>query len=437
MPHMHLEVPGADHRPEDPAGAHLRRVKRTDRILRGPGNKRSFQPLWASPLSTEPRSSPVRHLASLAWAALLVVVLVVTVQPARGDHVAESDIVSVLEKDTIPAILEPSFGTEDPDWLSPSSLVIGIAIGGDARAYPIAILNWHEIVNDVVGGTPVAITFCPLCGTGIVFGRIVNGETLTFGVSGRLYKNDLVMYDHQTESYWTQLLGEGVLGFYHGTRLTVVTSATLSWSQWRDLHPDSQLLDRPVDDRGRFLRDYGYDPYGAYASSPEVWFPQGNVDPYKVLHPKERVLGVVLGGQARAYPESTLKTERVVNDVLGGVPLLVSYVDGVMKAWERGERTFVSSGGPTMADDRGNAYDMISGHGASGNLTEIQATTAFWFAWYDFYPATSIYGITDLRPAPPPNLWEGIPFWASLAGAAIVAAAFLRRFRKRSRARRG
>ena len=350
---------------------------------------------------------------------------------------AESDIVYVLEKDTIPAILDPSFGTDDPSWLSPGSLVIGVEIGGDVRAYPLAILNWHEIVNDVVGGTPVAITFCPLCGTGIVFGRIVSGEALTFGVSGRLYKNDLVMYDHQTESYWTQLLGEGIRGFYHGTRLTVLTGATLAWSQWRDLHPDAQLLDRPVDDRGRFLRDYGYDPYGAYASSPEVWFPQGNVDPYQVLHPKELVLGVVLGGRARAYPESTLRTERVVNDVLGEVPLLVTFADGVMKAWERGERTFVPGPGTTAVDDRGSSYDMISGDGDAGSLTEIQATTAFWFAWYDFYPATSIYGVTDLRPAPPPSPWESVPLGASLAAAAIVAAVFLRRFRKRSRIRRG
>lgn len=347
---------------------------------------------------------------------------------------AENDIVEVLPRDAIPAILEPTFGRDDAGWLSPGSRVIGVEVGGDARAYPIAIMNWHEIVNDVVGGTPVAITFCPLCGTGIAFDRTVAGEVLTFGVSGRLYKNDLVMYDHQTESFWTQVLGEAILGLHHGTRLAVFTSTTLTWSQWRDLHPGSELLDRPVDDQGRFIRDYGYDPYAGYASSDDIWFPRENVDPYLLLDPKEIVLGVVLGGRARAYPESTLRTEPVVNDVLGGLPLLVIYLDGVMKAWERGERTFAMGMDDTITDDFGASYDGISGRGAGGNLTEIQATAAFWFAWYDFYPATSIYGIADLQPAP--NPWEGAPLWAAVAAAGLVVGVSFHTIRRKLKERK-
>lgn len=377
----------------------------------------------------------MRGLAESSRIALLAVILLLSATPARGDHVSEGDIVEVLPRDAIPAILNPRFGG-DPSWLHPESRVIGLDIAGDARAYPIAILNWHEIVNDVVGGEPIAITFCPLCGTGIVFERTVGDRILTFGVSGRLYKNDLVMYDHQTESYWTQVLGEAIRGAFHGTRLVALTGTTLSWSEWLDSHPDTKLLDRPVDDRGQFLRDYAYDPYAGYASSPEIWFPRGNVDPYRVLDPKALVLGVVLGGRARAYPESTLREEGAVNDVLGDVPVLVTNVDGAMKAWERGERTFRPGTDRMVVDDLGNAFDAISGRGESGQLTEIHAITAFWFAWYDFYPATSIYGFDDLQPAPDPA--SAVFAWsiAAAAGTAAVAAAVAVR-RLRRKARRG
>ncbi len=338
----------------------------------------------------------------------------------RADHVDPGDIISVLAPDAIPAVTDPSFDRDSPDWLPADARVIGFSVNGDARAYPLAILSWHEIVDDVVGGRPVAVTYCPLCGTGIVFNRTVGAEVLVFKVSGKLYKNDLVMYDTATQSLWSQLLGNGILGTYHGAFLELVTSATMAWSEWRGLHPDTKLLDRPRDASGNFLRDYSLNPYAGYESSPSVYFPQGNVDPYKVLDPKEPVLGVFLGNQARAYPQSVLAKEPVVNDVLGGVPILVTYAGGVMRAWERGDRTFRGAGEAIVEDDAGNAYDAITGAGTSESLVEVPAVTSYWFAWYDFYPSTSIYGFLDLPPRPPLNPAGTPPFLLALPAIAVV-----------------
>ncbi|MGQ0796533.1 MAG: DUF3179 domain-containing protein, partial [Methanobacteriota archaeon] len=346
------------------------------------------------------------------------------------------ELIDVLPKDAIPAILAPSFDADNPSWLSDGWRVIGLEIDGDARAYPIAILNWHEIVNDVVGGNAVAVTFCPLCGTAIVFDRTVGSSSLTFGVSGKLYRNDLGMYDHQTESHWAQLLGESILGEHHGTRIGTYSSSTMPWADWRADHPTTRLLDRPRDEAGNFLRNYNADPYAGYAGSESVYFPQTNVAPYDRLHPKELVLGVALGGDARAYPLSVLRDRPVVNDVLGGIPLLVTHADGVLKAWERGNRTFVASGDAAAVDEAGNTYDRLTGMGSSGPLVEIPAVTAFWFAWFDFFPATSVYGVDEL-PSRPTLPVSTLGLVAGVAAGAFVAAVVLARRVRRSRRSRG
>ncbi len=372
--------------------------------------------------------------ARIATALILLLISVAESPSVRGDHVNPNDIITVLPPDAIPAITNPSFD-DDIGWLPGSAWAIGVSIGGVARAYPLAILNWHEIVDDVVGGIPIAVTYCPLCGTGIVFERTVGSEVLVFKVSGKLYKNDLVMYDTSTESLWSQLVGEGILGAYHGTRLSLVTSATMAWDEWRALHPDTKLLDRPQNRNGEFLRNYDVNPYAGYDRSDEVHFPQGNIDPYRVLEPKEPVLGVFLGKEARAYPQSILSKERVVNDVLGGTPLLATYASGVMKAWERGNRTFRVANETAVSDEEGRVYDAISGQGAVDSLAEIPAVAAYWFAWYDFYPSTTIYGYLDLRPRAP---LTPSPFPIALLALGLVAfagAATLLYVRRRVRRR--
>src|ERR687891_499890 len=140
--------------------------------------------------------------------------------------------------DGIPAIDRPAFvsPSEAARWLVPKEPVLAVQVKGDARAYPLQILMWHEIVNDVVGGVPVTVTYCPLCNSGIVFERVVDGTTLDFGTSGKLYKSDLVMYDRQTESLWSHFTGQAVIGTLTGAQLELIPMSTVSWSDWLDAH---------------------------------------------------------------------------------------------------------------------------------------------------------------------------------------------------------
>jgi Protein of unknown function (DUF3179) len=373
----------------------------------------------------------------LATLALLLSLAMALASSARADGVDPSEIITVLPPDAIPAITNPTFN-DSGSWLAADARVVGVEVGGEARAYPIAILNWHEIVDDRVGGLPIAVTYCPLCGTGIVFERTVSVDMLIFKVSGKLYRNNLVMYDTATGSLWSQLLGNGILGAYDGTQLGVVTSTTIAWNDWQALHPDTKLLDRPRDANGDFLRNYNVDPYAGYDTSNEVYFPQTNIDPYNVLSPKELVLGVFLGKEARAYPLSIVSEKRVVNDVVGGTPLVVTYALGVMKAWERGNHTFRAFNLTSVQDEENRTYDAISGRGMNGSLSEVPAVTAYWFAWYDFYPSTTIYGHLDLSPRSPlrPSAFPSRVIFAVSAAIFVVAAGVLHAARRRRRGRR-
>jgi hypothetical protein len=156
--------------------------------------------------------------------------------------------------------------------LSDSDLVLGININGDIRAYPLLILVWHEIVNDKVGGVPVAITYCPLCFTNQVFNRALNngqGIVLQFGTSDKLYNSNLVMYDRTTKSLWSQAVGQGIVGKYAGQKLQRIPFDIAYWKDWKQLYPDSKILSK---DTG-FSRPYGADPYGDYHTSDQLYFP--------------------------------------------------------------------------------------------------------------------------------------------------------------------
>ncbi|MCH8901913.1 MAG: DUF3179 domain-containing protein, partial [Chloroflexi bacterium] len=168
-------------------------------------------------------------------------------------------IYTLLPKDGIRSIDDPRFvSAAEATDMADHEFVIGVSIDGDTRAYSINVLSRHEIVNDVVGGVPIAITYCPLCFTGIVYDRRVAGETLEFGVSGKLVMNDLVMYDRQSNSLWQQILGEGIDGRYKGTRLTLVPATQTTWAQWRAIHPDTLVLDKNG--------GYSSDSYAGYYS---------------------------------------------------------------------------------------------------------------------------------------------------------------------------
>jgi hypothetical protein len=165
-------------------------------------------------------------------------------------------------KDQIPALDHPSFVSvaDARDWISPQEPVISVEHNGVARAYPLQILTWHEIVNDRLGGTPVAVTFCPLCYSALVFDRRVDGETLSFGVSGLLRHSDLVMFDRGTETLWQQFTGEAIVGDRVGDTLTKIPSQILSFKQFADTYPDARVLSR---DTG-YDRPYGRNPYAGY-----------------------------------------------------------------------------------------------------------------------------------------------------------------------------
>src|SRR5262249_1053708 len=201
--------------------------------------------------------------------------------------------------DGIPAIDRPAFvkPADAVAWLVPKEPVLALEIKGDARAYPLQILMWHEIVNDVVGGVPVTVTFCPLCNSGIVFERVVNGTTLDFGTSGKLYKSDLVMYDRQSHSLWAQMEGRAIVGTYAGTRLKLIPANTISFEDWRATHPAGKVLSRGTGHG----RSYGVNPYQSY-DQPQLgpFLFRGELDPRRPS--KERVDGLTPGEVARSYP---------------------------------------------------------------------------------------------------------------------------------------
>jgi hypothetical protein len=321
-------------------------------------------------------------------------------------------------KDGIPAIDEPRFESiaDARAWVTGRGPVIALEVGGDARAYPLAVLTWHEIVNDTVGGEPVIVTFCPLCHTALVFERTLDGTVHDFGVSGNLRLSDLVMYDRQTETWWQQATGVGIVGDLTGAKLEFVPSQLISLDQFAAAYPDGQVLAR---DTG-FVRDYGRNPYVGYDDIDQQPFLFEGVTDGR-LAPKERV--VTLGEQDSeapvSVPYSELREVGAANLRFEGAPVVVlwqpgavsaldaRYVDegedvgatGVFSAVVDGrELTFVRDGGedaPITDRQTGSTWD-VTGRALDGPLagTQLERTghgDHFWFAWAAFVPHTDIW----------------------------------------------
>ena len=261
-------------------------------------------------------------------------------------------------KDGIPSIDEPRFvKAEAASRLDDSDLVLGIALYGVAKAYPLPIMNWHEIVNDRFGDLPVVVTFCPLCGSGMAFESIMDGRPLTFGVSGLLYNSDVLLYDRQTESLWSQLKSSAVSGFYKTRKLKSVPMQHTTWQHWRKQYPNTLVLSF---DTG-FSRNYSRNPYEGYEDIEQTYFPVKFRA--KGLHPKERVIGLTVNGKAKAWPLVELrKAGGVVNDNIGGQSVTVRFD-------EKHESAIV-------VDKQGKALTSV-------NL--------FWFAWAAFHPETELF----------------------------------------------
>jgi hypothetical protein len=272
-------------------------------------------------------------------------------------------------KDGIPAIDEPKFEpvASADDWLSAREPVIELEVQGQVKAYPIQILIWHEIVNDTIAATPVSVTFCPLCNTAIVFDRRVRSRRLSFGTTGKLRNSDLVMYDRQTESWWQQFGGEGVVGRYTGEKLKQLPAQVVSWAEFRRMHPEGAVLSRETG----HSRPYGENPYAGYddVDSPP-FFPARNSDDDR-LPPKERVVYVERGREAVAIPFSVLRSRKELEVEVGGDTLTVRWRGGVASALDADE---VAGG-----RDVGAADVLLNGR-------RVPFDQPFWFAVASFRP---------------------------------------------------
>ena len=317
-------------------------------------------------------------------------------------------------RDGIPPIDAPKFisPAEASAWLKDQEPVIAFELNGDARAYPLQILIWHEIVDDEVGGVPVALTFCPLCNTAIAFDRRVDGRALRFGTTGNLRRSDLVMWsDDPGETWWQQITGEALVGDLVGHRLTMLPAEIVAFADFKAAYPSGPVLSR---DTGH-PRGYGTNPYVGYddiGSTPFLY--AGPKDTR--LPPMERVATVELGGQTAAYPFSRLIQAHVANDEVGGTPLVVFHQGGTVSAldgpviaasrdvgaatvFERSLQgnvlTFSWRDDQFVDDQTGSTWDILgqatAGPLAGRRLRPLVSANHFWFAWAVFKPETRIW----------------------------------------------
>lgn len=261
-------------------------------------------------------------------------------------------------RDGIPAIDHPQFVKPgEVNFLRDDDRVLSVKIDNEVRAYPLLILNWHEIVNDQVGDHAIAVTYCPLAGAGMVFDRSVNGRKLCFGVSGLLYQSDLVMYDRETESLWSQITMKAVSGAQVGAELRWLPSEYMTWAAWREAHLNGKVLSSATG----HARDYDRGAYTDYAHSSETMFPVRWTR--SELGKKDWVVGVIVNGQAKAYPLELLKKSAPIEDKIDNEQIRISYAAAASKP----EVTRSANGEP------------------------IASTMAYWFAWQAFYPKTELF----------------------------------------------
>ena len=299
-------------------------------------------------------------------------------------------------KDGIPSIDDPKFAVaNEAEFVSDTDVVIGLEIDGDARAYPLFIMVWHEIVNDIVGGTPVAVTYCPLCYTNQVFERVLEGQAVEFGTSGKLYNSNLVMYDRLTDSYWSQALGMAITGELTGDVLEIVPFDVVTWGDWKKLHPNSKVL---TTETGH-IRAYGADPYGNYYTDNRIMFPVENLD--ERMHPKEIILGFHIDEVYKAYKQFDLQNMVVTNDNIGDTQiLLTSLFSGNARAFDRTlddeVLEFEFSDGKISDLQTGSEWNYdgvaISGPHEGKTLERLAFSPGFWFEWFAFHPDTLVYG---------------------------------------------
>jgi hypothetical protein len=317
-------------------------------------------------------------------------------------------------KDGIPAIYSPQFVSlkEAEQWLKPREPVISLVVGSEARAYPLQILMWHELVNDSIAEIPVAVTFCPLCYSAIVFDRTVGGRKYTFGVSGLLRNSDLIMYDRETESLWQQVTGEAIVGDLNGVTLKQLPTQIIAFEQFSNAYPQGVVLSR---DTG-YTRDYGRNPYVGYddiSRSPFLF--RGKPDGR--LPPMEKIIALSINDVIKAYPYTITKKAQVIHDTIGEQTIVIFHGKGAVSALDRSEiyssreegstgvfdtwlegraLTFNYSDGRFVDKETKSVWDItgqaIAGKLKGKKLAPIVHGDYFAFAWLAFKPETIIYG---------------------------------------------
>lgn len=316
-------------------------------------------------------------------------------------------------RDMIRPIDEPVYDpASNTTWLGDNDPGVLLAIEGDVRFFPLSILNRHEIVNDTVGGIPVAVTYCPLCNTAVVFDRRLGADTLRLGVSGLLRNSDLVMWDNVTQTLWQQINGQAIVGENAGEHLTIIPAGIVRWADFIDQHPAGLAM---TDNQG-LGSNYGSNPYEFYSSraTPYGFFTGEIDDRFPAL---ERVVGVTAGDEEKAYPFSIIAEVGTVNDELGDIPIVVFWgapetadaLDSFDIASSRGigtaiafdpvvdgvALTFETSGDGFVDDQTGSWWTIlgkaIDGELAGSQLDLISHRNEFWFAWQAFFPEAEVW----------------------------------------------
>jgi hypothetical protein len=322
-------------------------------------------------------------------------------------------------RDGIPSLDNPTFVpiAQANEWLADNEPVVVLEINGDARAYPIQVLTWHEIANDTVGDLPVVVTFCPLCNSAIVFERIIDGNPVEFGVSGLLRNSDLIMYDRTDESLWQQFTGEGIVGNHAGKQLAFLPSSLVSYADFKAGFPEGVVLSRETG----FSRPYGENPYAGYDTYDNPLSSGGNLALFSGhednrLAPADRVVTLSVNGVDMAYPLAILSEAGVIHDAPGGVDLVVFHTGGTSSALgarviadaedvgatgvfdptvDGQQLTFRPIAGGFEDAETSSTWTILGqamdGPLAGSQLTPIVHADHFWFSWAAFKPDTIIY----------------------------------------------
>lgn len=325
------------------------------------------------------------------------------IDPAFGDFLDESHprrirpeeiVFGGVRKDGIPALDRPAMvGADEAGWMRDEEIIFGLFLGGEAKAYPRRILDWHEMANDRVGGESVTLAWCTLCGSAIAYRGRVGERSFTFGTSGLLYRSNKLMYDRQTGTLWSQLSGRPVMGPLASSDLQLekLPIIVTTWKDWRTIHPDTLVVSRKTG----FDRDYDRAPYAGYFASDELMFPVWRHDAR--LDRKEWVWTAEIEGVARAWKISDLQKNPILNDHLGDRPvlLLTNPKSGGVRMYERPEdERFVAVDEGSVVAESGARFRiseeaLTSEEGA--RLIRLTGHEAFWFAWADAQPSTSVW----------------------------------------------